>query len=362
MSGDSLRVCRDGIEQPAGEGLPRRLRWDRSRPEHPANTAPPKVSGTADQGQTLTASTGTWSPAATAYAYQWQRSTDGGNTWADIAGATGATYSLGAGDGNADERVVVTASNSSGQASATSASVGPVTSEAPVNVTAPSVTGTTTQGQSLATDPGTWSPAATAYSYQWQRSMDGTTWSDIAGATSATYLLGTADIGAQVRVLVTASNQYGTSTGATAASAVGPVVSGAPSNTALPAISGTAEQGLTLTASPGAWNPAGTSYAYQWQRSTDGGNTWVNIAGATLSSYTLAPADENAEIRIAVTAVNPYGEATTQSAATKPVKASPPTTASAATVRIAGATTVTNRGWPVASRHRPLRTAGTRAR
>ena len=200
----------------------------------PSNSAAPTVSGAADQGQTLTAAPGTWSPVATAYAYQWQRSTDGGTTWADIGGATSATYPLGAGDGNAYVRVVVTASNSSGQASATSGSVGPVTSEAPVNVTAPGVTGTTMQGQSLATDPGTWSPAATAYSYQWQRSSDGTTWSPIAGATGATYLLGTADIGAQVRVLVAATNPYGTSATASASSAVGPVVSGAPSNTAAP--------------------------------------------------------------------------------------------------------------------------------
>jgi hypothetical protein len=92
------------------------------------------------------------------------------------------------------------------------------------------------------------------------------------------------------------------------------------------------------------------------------GSTWTIITGATGSSYTLVTADENAEIRVAVTAVNPYGEATAPSAATKPVKASPPTTANAATVRIAGATTVTNRGWPVASRRRPLRAAGTGAR
>ena len=297
----------------------------------PSNTVLPSVSGSADQGQTLTASTGTWSPAATAYTYQWQRSTDDA-TWTNISGASGSTYSPGVGDASAYLRVIVTASNANGQASATSGSVGPVTSEAPVNLTAPSVSGTAMQGQTLTSGTGTWSPAATAYSYQWQRSTDGVTWSAIAGATGAVYLLGTADIGAQVRVLVTGSDQYGTSPSATASSAVGPVVSGAPSNTSAPVISGAADQGLTLTASTGGWSPAGASYAYQWQRSTDGGNTWANIATATQSSYTLLPADAGASVRVLVTATNPYGVASVPSAPVGAVLSVPPVNSAAPTV------------------------------
>ena len=298
----------------------------------PANTAPPTVSGSADQGQTLTANPGSWSPAATAYAYQWQRSTDGGTTWANIAGATGATYALGAGDGGADERVVVTASNSNGQASATSASVGPVTYEVPVNTSAPSVSGNTTQGQSLSTNPGGWSPAATAYTYQWQRSTDGTTWAAIAGATGANYLLGSADVGAQVRVLVTAANQFGSSTSASASSAVGPVGSGAPFDLSGPVISGSADQGSTLTASTGGWSPAGVSYAYQWQRSTDGGGTWANIAGATQAGYGLVSADAGNDVRVLVTATNPYGVASATSNADGPVLTVPPVNSAAPTI------------------------------
>ena len=290
----------------------------------PANTAAPAVSGTADQGQTLSASTGTWTPAATAYTYQWQRSTDGGTTWSNISGATGTTYSPGAGDAGAYLRVVVTASNSNGQGSATSGGVGPVTLEVPIDVTAPSVTGTTTQGVTLGTNPGTWNPAATGYAYQWQRSSNGTTWSAIAGATGATYLLGSADIGSQVRVLVTASNQFGSSAGSVASSAVGPVASGTPFNTAAPAISGTPDQGLALTATAGTWNPAGTTYAYQWQRSADAGSTWANIAGATQSSYSLLPADVGDDVRVMVTATNPYGVTSLPSALVGPVIAVPP--------------------------------------
>lgn len=39
----------------------------------PVNTVAPVVSGTAQQGQTLSATQGTWSPAGDSYTYQWQR-------------------------------------------------------------------------------------------------------------------------------------------------------------------------------------------------------------------------------------------------------------------------------------------------
>ena len=49
---------------------------------------------------------------------------------------------------------------------------------------------------------------------------------------------------------------------------------------------------------------------YQWQRSTDSGNTWKNIEGATSGKYTPVAADmgENVSIRVVVTANGYLGE------------------------------------------------------
>lgn len=56
--------------------------------------------------------------------------------------------------------------------------------------------------------------------------------------------------------------------------------------------------------------PASATPAYQWQRSTDGGNTWKNIEGATSGSYTPVAADmgDTVRIRVVVTAEGYLGE------------------------------------------------------
>ncbi len=81
----------------------------------PVNTSPPTISGTAQQGQRLSASTGAWSGTAPfAYVYQWRRCDTGGGSCADIAGASATTYTLAAADLGTTIRVAVTASNSAG--------------------------------------------------------------------------------------------------------------------------------------------------------------------------------------------------------------------------------------------------------
>jgi hypothetical protein len=85
----------------------------------PVSTAVPTITGTAQQGQTLTASAGTWTVTAT-YGYQWQRCDATGANCADVPGATAATYAVTDADVGATLRVVVTATDRFGSAQATS--------------------------------------------------------------------------------------------------------------------------------------------------------------------------------------------------------------------------------------------------
>lgn len=88
----------------------------------PVNTVAPTISGTTTSGSTLTANDGTWTGTPTpTFTYQWNR---GG---VNIAGATAKTYVLVAGDVGATITVTVTGTNTAGNASATSAGVGPIT-------------------------------------------------------------------------------------------------------------------------------------------------------------------------------------------------------------------------------------------
>ena len=92
----------------------------------PASTAPPTITGTPQQGQTLTAAPGTFNTAAT-FTYAWQRCDAAGAACADIAGATAPTYVVATEDVNTTLRVVVTATNRFGAASAQSAQTTVVT-------------------------------------------------------------------------------------------------------------------------------------------------------------------------------------------------------------------------------------------
>lgn len=94
----------------------------------------------------------------------------------------------------------------------------------------------------------------------------------------------------------------------------------APVNTMLPSIGGSPVAGRTVTANPGGWTPNGNSLTYQWERSGDGVN-WASIGGATGGAYTVGAGDGGDELRLVVTATNPYGQSTAASAPIGPVTA-----------------------------------------
>jgi hypothetical protein len=188
----------------------------------PQNTAIPQISGTAKEGETLTASNGTWSNTPTSYAYQWRRCASDGTACGDITGATKQTYPVLAADIGHTLRVVVTASNADGKASATSGGTDVVDSKSgPVNSVKPAVSGTATVGQELRVSTGTWSPKSGSYGYQWQRcTSTGADCVNVDGATSATYGVRSADVDHRMRALVTARTSAGRSTAASTPSSV----------------------------------------------------------------------------------------------------------------------------------------------
>jgi GH25 family lysozyme M1 (1,4-beta-N-acetylmuramidase) len=96
----------------------------------PVATALPSIAGTAQAGQALTASVGTWTGSPTGFAYQWRRCDPAGAACAAIEGAAAAQYAVSPGDIGSTLSLVVTATGKGGSRSA----VSPLT---PVVVPAP---------------------------------------------------------------------------------------------------------------------------------------------------------------------------------------------------------------------------------
>ena len=133
---------------------PRQYRISTVVPTAPSNVSLPTVTGTAEVGEVLSASQGSWTGSEPiSYGFQWQRC-DG--ACSDVSGATGLTYSVATGDVGLSLRVIVTAANSAGSASASSLRTGvvPEPPVAPSNVSLPTVTGVAEVGESLSAGQG----------------------------------------------------------------------------------------------------------------------------------------------------------------------------------------------------------------
>ncbi|MFF7845044.1 hypothetical protein ACFZC6_40825 [Streptomyces ossamyceticus] len=174
----------------------------------PKVTSRAAVSGTARTGSKVTCGAA-WTGYDTTVAWSWLRD---GTT---ITGATGKSRTLTSADYKHQVSCRAKVSNGAGSVTSTSAAVTVAVGPALKAVTAPAVTGTAKVGYKLTAAHGTWSPAATSYTYSWKR--DGTT---ITGATSSTYVLAKADKGHKITVKVTAKRYGWTNGSATTAGAV----------------------------------------------------------------------------------------------------------------------------------------------
>ena len=245
---------------------------------------PAFTSGTIDASQTIcngatpASLTTTVSPTGSgSYTYQWQSSVDA-VTWSDIAGATGTTYAPGALTATMYYRKMVT--------DAICLNTG-YTNELTVMVYPAFAVGTIAASQTICNGATptvlttTVAPTGSgSFTYQWQSSADGVTWSDITGATGITYAPGALTVTMYYRKMVT--DAICLNTGYTneltimvyPAFAVGTI---AASQTIC---NGATPAPLTTTVPP----TGSGSFTYQWQSSTDA-VTWSDITGATGTSY-----------------------------------------------------------------------------
>lgn len=187
----------------------------------PIYTSGLSITGTMTVGQTITAHAGTWTLSPTAYTYAWLRCDSSGNACSTITTAssssTTATYTLVSGDDRHTIRVTLSATNGAGSGTPHMSAATTKVNGEPVNTAAPTIAGTTVVGQKLKAHAGSWSPAATTYTYVWQRcSTSGNSCVTIATtanttSTASPYILTSADQGHTIRVTVTATNSAGSS-------------------------------------------------------------------------------------------------------------------------------------------------------
>ena len=303
---DVGRTVQVQVRYTDGNGTAETLTSDASNAVTNVNDQPTgavTLSGTATEGETLTARTNTLADddGLGALSYQWQRSTDSGVE--NIPDASQSTYTLGDADVGRTVQVQVRYTDGNGTAETlTSAASAAVTNVNDQPTGAVTLSGTATEGETLSARTNTLADddGLGDLSYQWQRSDDQGNFANIAGASQSTYTLGDDDVGRTVQVQVRYTDGNGTAeTLTSAASAAVTNVNDQP--TGAVTLSGTATEGETLSAETdtlGDDDGLG-DLSYQWQRSDDQGN-FANIAGASQSTYTLGDADVGRTVQVQV--------------------------------------------------------------
>ncbi len=299
----------------------------------PENTKAPAISGTAQQGKTLSDVAGTWTNEPTKFKYQWLQCDNTGASCTSITGAEGSTYVPTEGDVGHTLRLEETAENGAGaSAAATSAATAEVVPPIPVNTVAPTITGTAQQGKTLSEHHGTWKYTPTKFKLQWlQCNKLGTGCLPIGGATGETYVPRPLEVGGTIRVEEAATNAGGTSEYVMSAQTA-EVLPAPPVLVSPPTITGTAQQGKTLTEHHGAWENNPTSYTVEWLRCNKEGEACATISTPSEETYVPTSTDVGHTIRVSEIAKNAGGASEPSlSAATAvvvppvPVNKSPPT-------------------------------------
>ncbi|MDP4272676.1 MAG: hypothetical protein Q8907_00165 [Bacteroidota bacterium] len=211
------------------------------------------------------------------YTYQWQSSNDGTN-WSNISGAVGSNYQPGTLNESVFYRRVATSGSGCGSVISS-----PVTITVYDALTSGSISSSQTicngitPSQLLGTLP---TGGDGIYGYQWQSSLDNSSWSDIIGATSSGYQPEALTKTTYYHRIVTSGSGCGSKTSLPVTITVyDPLTSGTIS-TSQTVCNGTIPAKLAGTSPTGG---SGT-YTYQWQSSTDA-TSWSNIAMASSADY-----------------------------------------------------------------------------
>ena len=289
----------------------------------PVNSSLPTITGTAQQGRTLTASNGSWDGTAPiAFTYQWQRCNSTGSSCSSIGGAKNQNYVASSGDVGRTNRVQVTGTNADGTSQALSGPTAVIAGpgNAPANTKQPDPSGTAQEGRTITVNHGSWSGSQPiTFTYQWQScTATNSVCSNLTGMTSSSILLGASQVGMLMRATIVATNAAGKTSASSNVTAVVLAKASAPVNMTVPAISGTARVGQRVSASTGTWTSATAStYTYQWSRCNSDGTSCSSVSGATGQTYGVGQADLGLAIRVVVTAKNVTGSTGATSAASK---------------------------------------------
>jgi len=265
---------------------------------HPSILLAAVTFGTAPQNQIICAgSPVTFTVGAAGAAtltYQWQVSTDGGATFTNVSngatytGATTMTLRISAATGafnNYRFRCTVSdgvVANSTAATLTVNAGTGPV----------PSLSGNIAQTQCANTSGSSPVNTQTSFSYQWQTSTDGISWTDLSSS-DAPYMSTTTDPvlqwdGTQTTgiAILYRYKMTATSSGCSALSAIDtlrlapiPGSLASASNSVCPA-GGNAT--FTFTSPP-------SGYAFRWQESADNGSTYTDLNNNSIYSGVAAP-------------------------------------------------------------------------